>query len=286
MTTVVIDNNGNKLHSKVYLNKDKETIILLHGGPGVPDDLLPVVDLLKDTFQVITFHQRGTKLSPCINHDYSMNAYVNDIQSIKKHFKLTSFHLWGHSWGGLYAQIYAQKYPGNLLSLFLCSTASGTNIHWKQTEKEVMDFNKSSTSFLQWLKMGWYSSSGYMGNNKSYQKLFQQVIKNYNKKFQPINTSVFSFSLNNVKAKPINKTRPEIIKYPLLLKNSKPNYKISIVYGEFDIYKVSKKFVFDRYPSASVKNIKDSGHLPWLHNPFEFKKVVSHFYNLKRNHQL
>ena len=46
-------------------------------------------------------------------------------------------------------QIYSEKYPENLLSLVLCSTGSGTNVVWKQTEKEVMKFNKSKSSFGQ-----------------------------------------------------------------------------------------------------------------------------------------
>ena len=34
--TNLIDNHGDKLFSTIYTNAKKETIILLHGGPGFP----------------------------------------------------------------------------------------------------------------------------------------------------------------------------------------------------------------------------------------------------------
>jgi hypothetical protein len=34
MNTSIVDNNGDKLYTIIYPNPGKETIILLHGGPG------------------------------------------------------------------------------------------------------------------------------------------------------------------------------------------------------------------------------------------------------------
>lgn len=174
----IIDNKGDKLYSTMYSNPDRETIILLHGGPGFPSDLMEVVEMLKDNFQVITFHQRGTEKSPCASKDYSINAYLSDIESIAKFYGISKFHLWGHSWGGLYAQIYAAKHPENLLSLFLCCPGSGTNIEWKQTEKEVMQANRLKSTSWQWMKMGMDSLFGMLGSTRAYKRLFRQVMKN------------------------------------------------------------------------------------------------------------
>lgn len=274
--TNLIDNNGDKLFSTIYPNPNKETIILLHGGPGFPSDLKEVVEILHDSFQIITFHQRGTKKSPCKSKDYSMNAYLSDIDVVAKHHRITKFHLWGHSWGGLYAQIYADKHSGNLLSLFLCSPGSGTNIQWKQTEKEVMKFNKSKCTTWQWSKMGMNNLLGMLGNDKAYKRLFEQVIKNYNYGF--VKTAHLGVDFDNLKADPINKTRPEIVKYSILNNQENPNYKITIVYGDRDIYKASKDFVINRYPTARVWTIKNCGHIPWLHNPTEYKTILENHY--------
>lgn len=109
MQTNIIDNKADRLFTVIYSKSDKETIVLLHGGPGFPSDLTEVVNSLKDSFQVITFHQRGTEKSPCASKDYSMEAYLCDLEAIRKFYQIDKFHLWGHSWGGLYAQIYAEN---------------------------------------------------------------------------------------------------------------------------------------------------------------------------------
>ncbi|GAA4469126.1 alpha/beta hydrolase [Nibrella saemangeumensis] len=274
--TTLIDNKGDKLFSTIYPNPTKETILLLHGGPGFPSDLLEVVDSLKENFQVITFHQRGTRNSPCVSKDYSMDAYVSDVDAIRAYYHLDKFHLWGHSWGGLYAQIYADKHPENLLSLFLCCPGSGTNAEWQQTEKEVMALNKSKCTAWQWTAMGWNNLLGMLGSDKAYSRLFTQVMKNYNDEF--IDTDHLDIDFDNLKAEPINKTRPEIIKYPRLARQETPGYKITIVYGDQDIYQTSKDFVINRYPTATVMTIKNSGHIPWLHNPTDYKAILKGHY--------
>lgn len=274
--TNIIDNNGDKLFTAIYPNPGKETVFLLHGGPGFPDNLSETVELLKNDFQVITFHQRGTKQSPCKSKDYSMNAYLSDIEAVRKHFGIQKFHLWGHSWGGLYAQIYADKYPTNLLSLFLCCPGSGTNAEWKQTEKEVMQMNKSKCTGWQWTKMGVNSFLGMLGSDWAYKNLFRQVLKNYNKGF--IKTDSLTIDIENLKATPINKTRPEIVKYPALNKQINPTYKMTIVYGDNDIYQLSKNFVINRYPTATIVAIPHCGHLPWLHNPETFARTMKQHY--------
>ncbi|WP_247237174.1 alpha/beta fold hydrolase [Telluribacter sp. SYSU D00476] len=274
--TNIVDNKGDKLYTTIYPNPDKETVILLHGGPGFPSDLLEVADILKDRFQIITFHQRGTRKSPCVSKDYSMEAYLSDIEVIRRFYGVGKFHLWGHSWGGLYAQIYADKYSDNLLSLFLCCPGSGTNLEWKQTEKEVMQLNKSKCTSWQWANMGWNNLLGMMGSDRAYGRLFTQVMKNYNDDF--IDTENLGVDFTNLRAEPINRTRPEIVKYPVLARQEQPGYPITIVYGDQDIYQTSKDFVIHRYPTARVLTIKNSGHIPWLHNPADYTSILKGHY--------
>ena len=275
----IIDNNGDHLFSTIYQNSTAETILLLHGGPGFPSDLVEVVAVLKKHFQVITFHQRGTALSPCKSGDYSINAYLSDIEAVRTFYGIDTFHLWGHSWGGLYAQIYADKYGQRLRSLFLCCPGSGTNREWQQTEKEVMQLNKSKCTSWQWAQMGLNTLLGMLGSSAAYQRLFRQVMKNYNDDF--IDTTGLGVEPDFLKAAPINKTRPQILKYPLLKQMSKPTFPITIVYGDADIYKASKNYVLQRYPTAQVHTIKLCGHIPWLHNPADYNTVLLQHYNVR-----
>ena len=208
-----------------------------------------------------------------------MKDYITDIDVIANYFNLKSFHLFGHSWGGLYAQIYADERPEKIKSLFLCSPSSGTNRTWKQNEKEVMTFNKNTTSNGKWLKMGWHSLLGMFGSDNAYRKLFKQVLKNYHQDYKSV--EITDEFLSKIKSKPINKTRKEIIKYKPLPIFKKPNYPILITYGDNDIYGESKKEVTNRFPTSEIKTISNSGHIPWIHNLTEFNKILSEFYLLK-----
>lgn len=273
---IKIKNENVTLHVKVYSEETPSTIILLHGGPGVPDDMTEIADALKDKFRVITFEQRGLGQSECSSCDYSMDAYISDIDAIADFFKLDKFHLFGHSWGGVYAQIYAMNRPEKLASLFLCSPGSGTNTTWKKTEKEVMQFNKSHSTSGQWLKMGWNSFLGMMGSNKAYRRLFKQVLHNYHKGYNVEFTD--SQQLETVNARPINKTRKQILKYKPLGKFSNVPFPVQITYGDHDIYGTSSQEVINRFPMAKVDTIKSSGHIPWKHNLKEFNALLQNFY--------
>lgn len=275
--THLITTNGDSLFSTIYPNPGKETILLLHGGPGFPGDLSEAVEILKDRFQLVLFHQRGTKKSPSKSDDYSMEAYLNDIDTIAAYYELPKFHLWGHSWGGVYAQIYAEKHPENILSLFLCCPGSGTNNEWKQTEKEVMQFNKSKCTFWQWTGMGTNSFLGMLGSNNAAKRLYRQVLKNYTNGFTTVPS--FEDDLENVRARAMNKTRKAILNYPMLKRQENPPYKITVVYGDQDIYSSSKSFVLNRYPTATVHTINNCGHLPWLHNPEEYSTILQTHFN-------
>ena len=130
----------------------------------------------------------------------------------------------------------------------------------------------------EWLKMGWNSLLGMLGSDKAYQSLFEQVYKNYHRGFQDI--KIGEEDLTGIFAEPINKTRKEIINYKSLKKVEHPAFSICISYGDLDIYGESKIKLIERFPTASLYEIKYCGHIPWLHNMPAFEKIVAGFYEL------
>ncbi len=273
-----IQNGEVILNTTIYPKENAETVILLHGGPGVPDPMTEVALELNNKFQVITFEQRGTGQSLNPNSEYAIADYISDIDSIASHFNLESFHLFGHSWGGLYAQIYAEERPESIESLFLCSPSSGTNSTWKKTEKEVMKYNKMNASWGEWMKMGWNSLLGMMGSDRAYQKVFFLVMKNYHKNYSDI--SINEAQLRTITADPVNITRKKIVSYKKLEPMTQPNFPIIVTYGDGDIYGESKNEVYTRYPTAEFHVIEDCGHIAWYHNPEKFGEILSAFYSI------
>ncbi len=283
--TRIIESRSAKLFTSVYPNKSADSVILLHGGPGVPMDLSDIADLLSCKYQVVTFDQRGTRRSPVQSEDYSMDEYVGDLDAVCSRLGLDRFHLFGHSWGGLYAQIYAEKRSAKILSLFLCSPGSGTGEVWRQTEREIFLFNKERCTRSGWLKMGFNSLLGMLGSDRASQSLFKQVVENYNKGFDE-SWAVTDSMFENVCAKPANKTRSKIRRYQPLKDTVYYPFPVMITYGDKDIYGESRQKVLRRFPGARYVELKNSGHFPWRQSPEEFIKTFSEFYGLPVNHLL
>jgi proline iminopeptidase len=274
---ILVRNKDTTLFTVVYPNSGKETVILLHGGPGAPDGLGPVAEFLSPDFQVISFHQRGTLNSPCFSHNYAIARYISDIDRIAGHFNLPKFHLFGHSWGGLYAQLYAQKRPGTLLSLFLCSPASGTGWQWLKMAMEIRRFHRKRSTRLEWLAMEKNALLGLLGSDKGYQKFHTQFCLNCNKGYR-VKDRV-PMMVEHAKAKPINRTNRSVLFHPRLRKEPDPGFNITVTYGDDDIYGDSPKYVRKRYPTADFFTILGSGHFPWLHNREAFFNLLADHYH-------
>jgi len=76
---------------------NSEVVLLLHGGPGVPDYLNKIGDFLKKDFKVIRFDQRGVGNSIALNNQYDIKYYLDDINEILEFIKVEKIHISGHS---------------------------------------------------------------------------------------------------------------------------------------------------------------------------------------------
>lgn len=108
---ILVESGTARLWTTIYPRSGAETVILLHGGPGLPGNFSSLLSRLRPRYQVIHFDQRGTGRSPVKEADYTLAAYIDDLNALGEHFEVSSFHLFGHSWGGLYAQLYAEEHP-------------------------------------------------------------------------------------------------------------------------------------------------------------------------------
>jgi pimeloyl-ACP methyl ester carboxylesterase len=278
--TLLIESTSAKLFTIIYPKQKAETVILLHGGPGVPMDFSPIAEQLSRKYQVIAFDQRGTGRSPVNGATYSIDEYLKDIDAVAQHFGVDKFNLFGHSWGGLYAQIYSERNPQKVLSMFLSSPSSGTGELWKQTESEVMAFNKERSGFWGWSMMGVNSLIGMFGSDTAYQSLFKRVLENYNREFDSTFSATDSM-VENIRAEPINKTRPSVLDYPPLKDSLDYRFPIMITYGQKDIYGESKQGVKKRFPNATFVEFENAGHIAWKHNKNKFDNTLIEFYHLQ-----
>lgn len=273
-------NDGTLLAVQVLENENaEESIIMLHGGPGYPDSFVEVSEVLNDKFRVISFHQRGTGLSKNPSKDYSIDSYISDIEAISEYFQLSSFHIYGHSWGGLYGQLYAEKHSSKVLSLFLSSPSSGTGELWTEMENCVLQYLQNKASDWEFMQMGLFSLVGAVfGLDWAHRKLFHLVLTVYHRGHTG---EIHIDEEVNVKAEPIIETRKHLQKHkelPLVIEDTP--YPVALTYGESDIYGSTMEKSIARYPSAKMHIIESAGHIPYIHNPSQYFKVVKEFYQL------
>ncbi len=115
---------------------DGEPLLLLHGGPGVPDSMQAATAPVLPRFRCISFDQRGTGASACRDGRYDLAAYLDDIEAIRTRTGVAAWHVLGHSCGGLLAQAYVSACPHRVSSLALVSSSLGVGSQWKRTKRE------------------------------------------------------------------------------------------------------------------------------------------------------
>ena len=80
-------------------------LVVIHGGPGVPSNyLMNLVNVVTDR-SVIFYDQLGCGRSSRLTEKeaYSIQFSVDDLRALLNHWKLKTYHLFGHSFGGIVA---------------------------------------------------------------------------------------------------------------------------------------------------------------------------------------
>lgn len=121
--------NGASLYVTRMGSPGNQTIIFLHGGPGLGDSRgdIQSFEPLAENFHLVYLDLRGSGRSsetPPFTH----TQWVEDIETLRRTLDLGQVILHGSSYGGFLAQEYAVKYPHNLTFLLLnVTTPDGTN---------------------------------------------------------------------------------------------------------------------------------------------------------------
>lgn len=98
-----------------------EPVIVIHGGPGGGSQPAYRQYFSPEKFDIIQFDQRGCGKSTPYAELQENNTHnsVADIEALREHLGLDSWHVFGGSWGSTLALIYAQNHPKRAQSLIL-----------------------------------------------------------------------------------------------------------------------------------------------------------------------
>ena len=117
-------------------------VIVLHGGPDFDHAyLLPALDRLADTFQLIYYDQRGRGRSAenVQPDDVTLASDIEDLDRVRQHLHLDAPVLLGHSWGAVLALEYALRHPSHVSHLILMNPAAASASDAAFTRKTYLE---------------------------------------------------------------------------------------------------------------------------------------------------
>ncbi len=126
---IVIDEAGHRVYHRI-VGEAAETLLVVHGGPGVSHRYLDrLSELACDDLQVVFYDQLGSGESdwPAPGEDdglWEIPRFVAELETVRRELGLGEVHLLGQSWGGNLALQYALEHPATVKSLLLSNTGA------------------------------------------------------------------------------------------------------------------------------------------------------------------
>lgn len=117
--------------------KKHSPLLVLHGGPGSTHNYLLGLSGLAQNRQVVFYDQLGSGLSDHPTNDslWTIDLFIDELQTIRRELGLDSIHLLGHSWGGMLAIDYLLTKPTGVKSVVLASTMISMPLYQAEVEK-------------------------------------------------------------------------------------------------------------------------------------------------------
>lgn len=271
----VIPIDGGVLHYKTY-GKGKP-LLIINGGPGMSSEgFASLAKELGKNNLAILYDQRGTgasKMEEINSKTMTMDLMAEDIETLRRHLKIDSWSILGHSFGGMLASYYVSKHPENVNGLILSSSGgvdlsllSSINLtaNLNQKDRDSLAFwtnriQNGDTSYKAALKRGTYFAPAYL----------------YDKKWVPIiaerltqgNSTINTLIWDNLQT--IHFDTKEVLK----------SFKspVLIIQGKQDILDKSiAETTHQLFPNSQLYFIDKSAHYAWLEQPeLYFGKIGS-----------
>jgi proline iminopeptidase len=111
--------------------RERPTIVLLHGGPGMDHSLYkPRLSALADVAQVVFLDHRGNGRSDAGPRDaWTLAQWGDDVRAFCDALGIARPIVFGTSFGGLVALAYATRHPAHPAKLILVSTEAAGGSH-------------------------------------------------------------------------------------------------------------------------------------------------------------
>jgi proline iminopeptidase len=257
-------------------------LVIVHGGPGLDHSyLLPQMEQLADTYELIFFDQRGCGRSS-INVDsttMTLDAMVEDIDKVRDAYNLTTMNLVGHSWGGLLAMLYAIKHGDQLNSLILVNSTPPTSEMRAAAFKIISDKTTREDSLSQ---AALAQTEEFKRHDPiAMQKYFRLMFKGTFYNPYMVDELTLKFAPDHAeRSKLIQRLAkdPHLENYDLLTQLESITCPVLVIGSDDDLTpRESNELIHQHIKGSRYVIMKQCGHFPYIEAPAQFFPAVRDF---------
>jgi len=260
---MILDKNGVKLAYYVH-GEGEPTLVFVVAWIGTAELWIPQVNYFSQNFKMVTVDMRGAGESDKPADNYTLDLYVDDLNSIIEELQEKNIVLVGESMGASIAIKYVTKYPGKVSKLVLMSGTPkmiSTNDFPHGLSSEVLDrlltlAQESYSRFVRYF----------------IELIFPEPGTEYLKEWgfgmcQKTPEEIAMNSANNFMKEDLR---------PLLGKIDIPTL---ILHGENDVVDPLEgaKYMHEKIPGSEMYIFKGKGHCPSITAADKFNKILEEF---------
>jgi proline iminopeptidase len=138
VSTLIDVGDRHRVYVEESGNPEGRPVVFLHGGPGGATTPTHRRFFDPDAYRIVLFDQRGCgRSTPFASTEHNTTwDLVRDIETIREHFGVTRWTVFGGSWGATLALAYAERHPEAVSELVLRGVFLGrrAEIDWLYQE--------------------------------------------------------------------------------------------------------------------------------------------------------
>lgn len=173
--------------------------VLLHGGPGLSSFYMKPLEALSDTRIVIRYDQLGGGKSDRISDTtlFTMDHFIQELDSLRAHLGIRKWHLVGHSWGSMLGLEYYRLHPDRVASLTLGSTVADVSAYARHAELLIHTLADSAQLAIATARAtGVYDSPEYAAATQAFYALYltrQPLVADLDSTLATVNEAIYQY---------------------------------------------------------------------------------------------
>lgn len=272
-------------------------VIVLHGGPDFDHSyLLPDLDRLASSFRLIYYDQRGrgNSADQVQPEDVTLQSDLDDLDVVRRHYRLEFPALLGHSWGAVIALEYALQNPTTVSHLILMNPAPASASDYAELRKAYVqklgaDINRQK----EIIATSAYQAGDPDAVTARYRIHFKYALarqEDYEKLMVAMKAAFMrQGKAGIVKARAVEdrlyKDTWDLPDYNLMPRLAALRIPTLVLWGDHDfIPKDAASHIADAIPGAQLVILQDCGHFSYLECPDEVRRVINEFFRMHRPH--